>query len=71
MTREYVTSVLALIAVAKEVILVDGERYRVRGSEEWSATPSALILLQDGVTVYIAYRNIASIHLIERPSEEA
>ncbi len=71
MTREYVASVLALAAVAKEVVVTDGSRYRVRGAEEWSATPSALILVQDGMAVYVAYRSVTSIHLIERPSEDA
>ena len=51
--------------LTKEIRLNDGNRYRVRQREQWLAGPCLVLLLRREF-VHIAYRNIASIHMVGR-----
>ena len=48
----------------KEICLNDGRKYRIRHREQWMAGV-ILVIMQRREFVYISYRNIASINLIQ------
>lgn len=53
----------------KEITLVDGRAFYVRGSEQWAAQ-DLLVVLDRGTYVHVAYRNIVSIGCPEAGESE-
>ncbi len=47
----------------KEIVLLNGERYRVRSAEDWSIGP-ALNVSDRGDSVHIAFLSVANIRII-------
>ncbi len=67
MSQDEVKKLLASDPKCRNVIsLNSGRRYRVSGTEKWLAGP-VLVLLHGRDLVHIAYRNIASIRVVEPP----